>query len=560
MAEESWNAARLIPTSGINGAEEQERRATSALLAVLSAVKEFGRAIVAPLGAPAGTVETYIEVPFTLGDKRLYPDGLVRVSRGQRSWTALVEVKTGTNTLAAEQLENYLDIAREQGYDAVITISNEVPAVRGQHPTIVDRRKLRKVALHHLPWVEVLAEAVMQKEFRGVADPDQAWILGELIRYLEHPRSGAMSFEDMGASWVPVREAVHAGTLRAGDKGIQDVASKFDALLRYAGLRLGQRLGADVQPALTRKELADPALRSQALVQTLSAHGTLAGGIRIPGATATITITADLRANQIHCSCELDAPKQGRPKTRVTWLLRQLEKATDTLRVEAFTMHSRGPGTAELLRTVRDNPDLLITDPTRELRAFRLTQITPLGAKRGTGRGAFIDSVIDGVDTFYEEVVQHLRSWTAPPPRLRDDPETDDAGVRTALISAGLSSQDDPEPAGHEAPAVAPSREASAEPASRAAHDDDIELTGSEEPTGSDAWSDVERTESEDPGGAHEPAAALAPAAREPVPAGIDRATASSHPMPRRTASDAAAWSSYAPAPAVVRPLPSAFT
>ncbi len=43
MAEDTWLAARLIPTSGINGADEQERRATSALLAVMSAVREFGR-------------------------------------------------------------------------------------------------------------------------------------------------------------------------------------------------------------------------------------------------------------------------------------------------------------------------------------------------------------------------------------------------------------------------------------------------------------------------------------------------------------------------------------
>lgn len=28
MSEESWHQARLIPTSGINGAEEQERRAS----------------------------------------------------------------------------------------------------------------------------------------------------------------------------------------------------------------------------------------------------------------------------------------------------------------------------------------------------------------------------------------------------------------------------------------------------------------------------------------------------------------------------------------------------
>ena len=82
MDEKSWNVARLIPTSGINGADEQERRATSALLAVMSAVKESGRVMTAPLGAPAGTVETFIEVPFDLNGKRIFPDGLIRARRG----------------------------------------------------------------------------------------------------------------------------------------------------------------------------------------------------------------------------------------------------------------------------------------------------------------------------------------------------------------------------------------------------------------------------------------------------------------------------------------------
>jgi hypothetical protein len=97
MAEDTWLAARLIPTSGINGAEEQERRATSALPAVMTAVREFGRAVTQPFGAPAGSVQTFIEVPFQLGDSKFFPDGLIRVRRGQREWTALVEVKTGTN-------------------------------------------------------------------------------------------------------------------------------------------------------------------------------------------------------------------------------------------------------------------------------------------------------------------------------------------------------------------------------------------------------------------------------------------------------------------------------
>lgn len=38
--------------------------------------------LLTPLGAPAGKAETFIEVPFLLGDKKCYPDGLIRVSRG----------------------------------------------------------------------------------------------------------------------------------------------------------------------------------------------------------------------------------------------------------------------------------------------------------------------------------------------------------------------------------------------------------------------------------------------------------------------------------------------
>ncbi|WP_199521661.1 hypothetical protein [Jiangella anatolica] len=444
MTEETWHEARLIPTSGINGAEEQERRATSALLAVMTAVREFGRALTKPFGAPAGNVETYIEVPFVLGERKLFPDGLVRVSRGQRSWTALVEVKTGSNELVPEQLENYLDIAREQGFDAVLTISNEIPASSGQHPTKVDKRKLRKVAMHHLSWTNVLTEAVMQKEFRGIADPDQAWILGELIRYLEHPRSGALEFDDMGESWVGTRNAIAAGTLRPTDKGVSEVASRFDALLRFASLRLGRQLGTEVTPVLSRKELAEPSLRTQWLIENLAEHATLTGAIRIPDTVGELVVTADLRAGRITCHVDVDAPREGRQTTRVNWLVRQLKSAPADLRVEAYVMHGRGAGAAELLSAVREDPGVLVSDPAKELRSFRVAQVLPMGGKRGRGRGTFIDSVLAAVDTFYGEVVQHLKAWSAAPPRLRPEPEPTDQRpeVPPALVSTALSSQD----------------------------------------------------------------------------------------------------------------------
>jgi hypothetical protein len=442
MAEESWHAARLIPTSGISGAEEQERRATSALLAVMQAVREFGRSLTSPLGAPAGALETFIEVPFEHGERRVYPDGLIRVRRGQKTWTALVEVKTGTNELQREQLECYLDIAREQGFDAVLTISNEIAPSPGSHPTAVDKQKTKKVELHHWSWTQVLTDAVMVKVHRGVADPDQSWILGELIRYLEHPRSGAMAFEDMGASWVGVREAISAGTLRAGNKGLGEVAIRWDQLIRFAALRMGRGLGIEVQPALSRSELAEPPVRAQAVADGLVRSGTLTGGLCIPSAVGVVQITADLRSSKVTASIDISAPREGRATTRVNWLLRQLASAPENLRIDALALYNR-TGTSALLKDVRLKPEILIEDPKRELRSFRLALSAPMGTKRAQGRGSFVDSVLDLVDNLYGSVVQNLRPWAPTARKLR--PQSDFAlpGVPAQLISTAPSSQDE---------------------------------------------------------------------------------------------------------------------
>ncbi|MCW2839984.1 MAG: stress response protein [Aeromicrobium sp.] len=445
MSEETWHQARLIPTSGISGAPEQERRATSALLAVLSIVPDYSKALLSAVGASAGKVSTYIEVPFDLDGQRVYPDGLIRVKRGAREWTALVEVKTGKNVLETQQLENYLDVARAENFDALITISNEIPPVPGLHPTTVDKRKLRKVAIHHWSWSYVLATAIVQKEHRGVDDPEQAWILGELIRYLEHERSGALDLDDMGPNWVAVREAVAAGTLRANDKTAPEIVSRFDALLRYASLKLGQQLGTDVTPLMTRQEVANPATRASALLASLVQTGELSGAIRIPHAVGPVNVVADLRANRITCFVDVNAPQEGRQTTRVNWIVRQLKDARPDVRVESFAARARGAGAAELLADVREDPKLLAPDPNRDIRSFRIALSVPAGSKRGRGRGAFIDSVLDTLDTFYGEVVQHIKPWAAAPPKLREADRTTD--VPDELVSTDLSSQDGPEDA-----------------------------------------------------------------------------------------------------------------
>ncbi len=440
MSEEAWHEARLIPTSGINGAQEQEKRATSALLAVMGAVPEFSRVLLGPLGAPGRAPETFIEVPFDLAGKKVIPDGLIRVTRGSKTWTALVEVKTGKNELQADQLDNYLDVARAQGFDALVTISNEVPSLPGVHPADVDKRKLRKVQIHHWSWSYVLSSAIVQKEHRGIADPDQAWILGELIRYLEHDRSGALEFDDMGPNWVAIRDAVASGTLRANDKIAPEVIARFDALLQYLALRLGRRLGIDVSAVIDRKNSSNPSAHLADRMKDLAASGTVSGSLRIPNAVGPLVVTADLRANIVTSHVEIDAPKEGRQTTRVNWLLRQLRDAPGGVRVESFAIRSR-TGNAELLSAAREDPKLLAPDAAKDLRSFRVAIDSKAGAKRGSGQGSFIDSVVKSVDQFYGEVMQNLKSWTPTAPKLRPEVVGEDGGLR----SSSLSSQDGPD-------------------------------------------------------------------------------------------------------------------
>lgn len=410
-------------------------RATSALLAVVSSVKEFGAAVLRPLGAPAGTISTFIEVQFELADgRKVRPDGVIRVSRGAKNWTALVEVKTGSSDLAREQVETYLDVARDNGFDAVLTISNQISPSADAHPVDVDKRKVKKVALFHLSWAEVLSIAVAQRVHRGVSDPDQAWILAELIRYLEHPRSGALDFSDMGAAWVGVREALSAGTLRPTDKGITDVVGRWEQLLRFAALRLERELGSGVQVVVSRKEQADPVARRGRLVDDLVNRHVLSGTLRVPNTVGDIEVLADLRGNRCQVSVDVAGPVEGRSQTRVNWLTRQLGDAPDQLRIDAFALNAR-TSTSELLKVVREDPGVLLLDPKVDLRRFRITAMSALGTKRGIGRGSFIDSVLGSVDGFYELVLQRLRPWQARAPQLpKEGTAVEAAGIDVSVL------------------------------------------------------------------------------------------------------------------------------
>jgi hypothetical protein len=447
IKDERWPVARLIPVTTASGVEAKERCSASAFLAVMSAVEEFGRAILRPLGAPAGDVETFVEVPFKVASGTIRPDGVIVVTRGSRSWSALVEVKTGPNELIPGQVESYLDLARDLQFDGLITISNQSVTMSSDYPIVIDKKKLKRVQLHHWSWFRILTEAEVQRRHRGVKDPDQAYILGELIRYLSDARSGIVMFGDMGPSWTNVREGARLRTLRKNDENVLAVAARWDELIRFLTLDLTRELGRDVKQIVVKAE-SSPLARIHALQESLAMSGRLYATLQIPDTAGRLELVADLRARQVTVRTLIDPPRDSRNRGRVGWLMRQLWKAPPHLIIESLVSRSSTSISAQLGQA-REQPGRLLPDRDKEIRGFVLTLTQDMGLNRASGRGAFIDSITKATRTFYGDVLQNLTTWKPRAPRLSAPAEPEEPtleGLPAELVTALEVAEEESEP------------------------------------------------------------------------------------------------------------------
>jgi len=359
---ESLTRARLILVTGIDTEREAEGRATFALLAVLSVVRDLSILVFSPMGASksqTATVESFTEPRFKVKDRNVRPDGLVRITYGKKSWSALVEVKTGTASLTADQVNAYWDVARAEKLDAVITITNDIAPAPGVHPLDGLRVQANSpVQVHHVSWTQLLTTAVALKQHKGVSDPEQAWILDELIRYLEHSASGALQFDDMGPNWVSVRSDARDDRLTNKDDGPDDIAQRWDQLLRYIALTLGAEVGEDVQQVIPRKHSKNPKLRHDTLVASLCDDNRLEGVLRIPNTAGDIDIVCDLRAAKLTASLQIDLADDRGGKARGTWLAKQLPDSPGDVWIEAYERNARIATTCSLDRLREDRTAL----------------------------------------------------------------------------------------------------------------------------------------------------------------------------------------------------------
>ncbi len=335
-----------------------------------------------------------------------------------------MEVKTGDGELTSEQVTRYIDMAKKHGFDSVLTISGAITSSVDDLPMSIHGTKLRMVPVKHLSWWRIITEAVVQERYRGISDPDQAWILQELIAYLDHEASGAGGFKDMGAGWVAARDAAHAGTLRAADSGAKDICQQFDRFTDYLALGLEQDLGVDVTVVRPKKSTVDD--RLSVALSRLVDDGCLGASIRIEDTAGALDLRADLRTKRVSTACTIKAPEESKPLTRIKWLIRQLDEAPADVRVDVI-FKGTSETTSSLLGAARESPESLLspTDAKREPRGFVVELMRPMGSKRGKDKGSFVGDAKAQVGEFYRLVLQHVSTWRPKPARLREAEEAD---------------------------------------------------------------------------------------------------------------------------------------
>ena len=428
---------RLFPSIRISSVAEAEVRATSSLLAIVRAVSEFGRSFVRIAGGPSGKLSCYTEVTFkkegpeSAGELRT--DGIVRVVRGKTEWKAIVEVKVGDNPLDQSQFDEYHKLAKEESFNAFITISNQAALPNGLPRLSIDRHRLKSVPVVHFSWERLLSEAQVLSRRKEIEDPDQHWMLDEWIRYVADPTSRIIEPPHLGEHWNEILRAAREGNLSSVSKYLEEIIRRWDGFLRKAALRLRAKLGVEVQPKISRGDRSDPAARMKRLHSEALKSGQLSGILRVPDAAGDITVNVLLPARMVRYEVELKPPSEGRATTRINWLLRQLRTGDvpSGLIIKILWDHGRLQSQARIADALSEAGSLL-RDGQQQLipheafpRTFVLEWVVPLQKGRGRSSAPVLEGIAGGFEQFYGRVVEQLRPYVPRAPQLPSDQTTD---------------------------------------------------------------------------------------------------------------------------------------
>lgn len=405
----------------------KEQKSLSILLATMVSVRPYAERILSPLGVKLGkrtTLNCFTEVTLTNEIKGMKdrPDALIVVETGRSSWSALVEAKVGKHTIESDQLERYIELARANNIDAIITITNELTPAPTINPTPLEKALPKNLSLFHLSWASILTQAfllVSAKESPFEND-DEAYIVSELTRYLEHPNSGRTPMDQMHKEWPKIVSNIQAGhPINPKLPEISEIVTSWHQEARDVALVMTRELRESVALSVSRNQVADPKDWIESEVKSFCDKKVLAFELDIPNAASKIQVEADFLRRSVRCIMKLGAPMDRVSNSaRINWLLRQLNKSDlSKITIRCIT-RGKGHNFGAMADEIDPKGDEI--KALSDIVSFEVEMSSDLSA-RFNSRKKFIESLEGLVPAFYANVGQYLQEWVPPPPKVEKE-------------------------------------------------------------------------------------------------------------------------------------------
>jgi hypothetical protein len=414
--------ARLIP---VCASSQRERAACSVLLAALRVVHPFARDLLSEMGRRVGnwaSIEAYTEVVFqNQPEEKCRPDGLIIFDTVRRQWKALVEAKVGQGRISPEQISRYYRLARANGIDAIITISNELTS-RPQHiPYDVPNEVIGNIELYHWSWPHLGMVADMLLREEEDFDDEQYFILEEVVRYLDNETTEG-GFQQMGPGWPDLIQRVFGdGQISGNDVDVLSAIKSWHQQQASICVWLGRELQRHVSLHLNRSHKESQSMRLLEDAEEFVTTRQLRATFNSSALARPIDVIADALRRNVTCRCSIGAPQDRRRyQSRISWLLEQLPESNfgDTMIHVAW---DNGRKTSVPLKRLRRDENEGRVDGALPI-AFELSRSFDL-AQRFAGPRLFVESVDSAVWAFCDSIVRHLRVWQPRP--VRGEPESE---------------------------------------------------------------------------------------------------------------------------------------
>lgn len=430
--------ARLIPSFPDS---EKELRTTSILLACFRIVPDFANEILQEIGVSLpkrSSISTYTEIVFKKDnktDKRSRPDGLIIVKSSNKIWSAIVESKVGNNLLTKQQIEEYLDLAKLNGVNALITISNQYVTIPTHSPLQISKQKIKSTDIFHFSWLSIQSKATLLLRNKIVSDPEQAFILAEFIQYLKDPQSGVSSFTQMGKGWREISLKINKGiNVKKSDTYIEETISSWQQFSKYLSIRLSELVGQPVYEHISRSRTNDPTVNYEVNVKDLTNDFYLDAEFEIPNAASRLHLKADFSRRTISIKMSLNAPQDRTyPQACVNWLTRQISALKDE-DLDIRANWARGVTEMKKLNEALENPVSLVPIGIKSLpKTLDVIEIIDLAGKFSSSK-LFVETTTNAVLEYYEKVGQNLRKWVPRPIKVKKEKRIKDSDSPINII------------------------------------------------------------------------------------------------------------------------------